>query len=105
MLGSCRPCDRSPTVSGSGQRVARTRRRRSTSCSFGMLTWNGRIEPSVAVRAEVANRAEAPTAAELPRKLRRLSDDDVADTIVLPVGNATCNNQLMLAARDGGGIG
>jgi hypothetical protein len=69
------------------------------------LTWNGRIEPSpAAARADVANRLETPTAAELTRNSRRSSDEDVADTIDLPVGNAICDKQPMLDARSGGGI-
>src|SRR5580693_3336198 len=64
------------------------------------------IEPSpAAARAEEANRLETPTAAELARNSRRSSVDDVADMSDLPVGNATCDNQPMLDARDGGSIG
>src|ERR1700734_1874269 len=87
------------TVSRAGHRVAAMRRRRSTSCSCGTLTRNGRIAPfSVAASAAVANRLEAPAAAALARKPRRLSDDDVADMIVLPVGNGTCGGATGAAA-------
>src|ERR1044071_6802409 len=44
MVASCIPCDASFTVSFSGQRVAATRRRRSSSALLGTVgTVNGRI--------------------------------------------------------------
>jgi hypothetical protein len=62
-----------------------------------MLIWNGRIEPvSAAARADVAKKAETPTAAALARNSRRPSDEDIADMIFLPVGDATYDHQLML---------
>src|SRR5262245_38157856 len=60
------------------------RRRRSASCSSGILTRKGRIALSwVAASAAAGKRLAAATAAELARKSRRLSDDDVADMIFL----------------------
>src|ERR671937_1279082 len=49
MVASCTPCDGSATVSFSGQRVAATRRRRSTKSSSGTWIWKERMVGSVMV--------------------------------------------------------
>src|SRR6202048_5093978 len=51
---------------------------------------NGRIaSPSAPAPAAAGSRVAAPTAAELARKPRRSSDDDVADMLTLLVGHAS----------------
>src|SRR5882757_4868461 len=61
------------------------RRRRSTSCSSGMSTRNGRIALLVSAAAAICagSRLTAPAAAEVARRLRRVGDDGVSDMVIL----------------------
>jgi hypothetical protein len=73
------------------------RRRRSTSCSFGKLIWNGLIASRVvAACACLRIRLEAATAAEAPRTLRRSGDGDFTDMIT-----STCEARSWVVPKKG----
>src|SRR6266850_4239652 len=76
------------TVSLSGQRVAFTRRRRSTRSASGMLMWKGQMALLSTAAARCAgSRLRAPAAADVASRLRRVGDNDIADMSFLPDGN------------------
>ena len=96
IVASCTPCvgpaaagvdqirreAASDTNSRSGQRVAATRRRRSSISSGGKLTVKGRIGASpVAARSVPGSMLMAPAAAVAARSSRRVGDSDIADMI------------------------
>src|SRR5206468_3525610 len=86
----CAPCDRSSTVSLSGQRVVAMRRRRSSRAACGTWILKGRmvVSPVVVVCAELeAANTNTPTesaAIEAARKPCRVDDEKRAVSIFRP---------------------